>query len=750
MAFAAVYGQVLSGGRLLVAGDVLYCCPPWNGSRTAHSPTNPLLADPMDQFLPWLSLVENSFASGQLPLWDPYALSGKPLLANDQAAPFSLFTLTSLLFGGAWGYSLAMLLKMWVAAVGTAVLLRLYHARPLAAGVAAISYATSSFMVLWLAWPQAGVAALLPWVFAMVEWYLQRPSTLAAAAVAVTVALQFLSGHAETSLFLGVGTVLYSGVRALDGRPGRAFHLATLAGVGLLGSALASVQLLPFLVELSRSSLAADRAAVAFGSAHLPLTDLTSWIAPNLRGNPAVDGLPGRLPNYNESTGFAGVAALVLSAVQVLAGWNRRTETAALATVGLFAVATVYTPFSHLLAQLPLFAVSGNSRMTVLVCLAVAALAGLGLDVLLERARRHSRVGIGLLAVGLTGLALFACTATAFALFRGQVEAFVPFHPRGWVGFWLLAAGVTLAGALGLTAGGWLTGHRVAAAGLAALTLLEGMLFAGPFQPQVRPGETPPPSSSLAWLRANAGTRPIAATGFSLLPETATLYGLRDVRGYDVVRSPRERVYWSHADPGYHDATLQTWLERPRPEWLAAAGVSYVLSPGREALAGTRPVWQGEGVTVGEVHNPRPVAFVAKEVKCVTGGMETAADEMEPAPLGPVVLETKRCPSAGQASVTVLKESPGHAEMTVTAKDPAVVVLLQSWDPDWRVTVDGRPAEAVPADVLFQAVEVPQGDHAVVFAYDPWSLRLGIWLSLAALLVVAALAIQHWMRWPRG
>src|SRR5262249_59342320 len=103
----------------------------------------------------------------------------------------------------------------------------------------------------------------------------------------------------------------------------------------------------------------------------------------------------------------------------------------------------------------------------------------------------------------------------------------------------------------------------------------------------------------------------VAATGLSLLPETATLYGLSDIRGYDVVRSPRVRAYWSAADPAFHDEALITQLERPKVDWLAAAGVHYVLTPGNQPLPGTEAVFHGEDVTIGSVPDTPPFAVAA-------------------------------------------------------------------------------------------------------------------------------------------
>src|SRR3990167_950447 len=54
---------------------------------------NFLITDPIRQIIPWKSLVVDSFSSGFLPLWNPYEMAGKPLLANFQSSPFYLFNI---------------------------------------------------------------------------------------------------------------------------------------------------------------------------------------------------------------------------------------------------------------------------------------------------------------------------------------------------------------------------------------------------------------------------------------------------------------------------------------------------------------------------------------------------------------------------------------------------------------------------------------------------------------------------------
>jgi hypothetical protein len=75
------------------------------------------------------------------------------------------------------------------------------------------------------------------------------------------------------------------------------------------------------------------------------------------------------------------------------------------------------------------------------------------------------------------------------------------------------------------------------------------------------------------------------------------------------------------------------------------------------------------------------------------------------------------------------------------------LLLLDSYSPDWRVTVDGLDAAAVRANALFRVVRLPAGTHVVEFIYRPRALIWGASISLVASLVVLGIVVRS--RRPR-
>lgn len=728
--FVILYGSVLTGRRVMVGGDILYEFAPWAGTPGAHPAHNPWVSDGITQFLPWLVVIRQSFMAGRLPLWNPYALFGTPLLGNGQAAPFSPFTLLAVLVGGAWGMSLAMLAKLWVAGVGLALYLRCLRVGWLGAALGGLAFAASSFMIVWLHGQGSAVAALMPWVFAGVEYYVQAPSGRRLALLGLAIGLQFLGGQPDASLYLCVGVALYGIVRCT--KRGNRSALPGLAAAAVVGVLVASVQLLPFAAVLKESGALGTRAAEKLGLQSLPLTYLDSWLVPNIHGNPGIDGAIGRATNYNEGTGFAGVTALTLAMPGLIFQWRRdRSTMSALVLVGLVSVSIAYGLLTPVVGRLPGFASAPSNRMTMLTCFVVAALGGIGFDGLVQRHRGGaSRLGLVSSVVGLEAVGAVVVGALLLVHYGARVDLLGPALPHGWITFWLVFGAACLVGAAGLATAAWFGMRRTAASGLTLLALVEAAVFAVPFQPQLPSSEVPPPSAAMDWLVAHAGTRTIAAQGDAISGETAALYGLHDATGYERTQSDRVNIFWSQADPSYGQG-----LAEPGAEWLAAAGVSYFMTHGSSFLPGTVPVYRAEGVTISRVPDARPFAFAASAVGWVASPRQ-AARRMAADPLGTVYLEGSGTSEAGNATVTVVSRQAGNVDLEVNAARSAEVVILQSYAPGWKATVDGHRTGILAADVLFQAVRVPAGRHQVSLVYWPSSVPIGIGLTGAGLLLV--------------
>jgi hypothetical protein len=107
-----------------------------------------------------------------------------------------------------------------------------------------------------------------------------------------------------------------------------------------------------------------------------------------------------------------------------------------------------------------------------------------------------------------------------------------------------------------------------------------------------------------------------------------------------------------------------------------------------------------------------------------------------------VLLEREAAPAAGQpgsaavvSAAAMIDERPtALAVQADVGENGGFLTVLDSFDPDWHVTVDGEPATLLRANVLFRAVRLNPGQHEVRFEYRPTAFFAGGVISLATAL----------------
>jgi hypothetical protein len=178
---------------------------------------------------------------------------------------------------------------------------------------------------------------------------------------------------------------------------------------------------------------------------------------------------------------------------------------------------------------------------------------------------------------------------------------------------------------------------------------------------------------------------------------------------------------------------------------LAVGAVKDVLALHDPGVAGLDPVqrWRGpflEDVRLLRFADALPRAFVVGEGRI--GDIDTLLDPAFDPSRSAVVSDVPAAPASGPAGgrARILELRADSVRLEVTAEGPALMVLVDTWDPGWRVRLDGAPVPLLRANVAFRGVAMPAGTHRVEMVYRPRWLGVGIGLSiLAALAAVACL-----------
>lgn len=734
--------ESLFGGKVLSPADVLLVEESFRDLRPAdYEPANRLLMDPALQFEPWLEFSRSMLRRGKLPLWNSFTGCGSPLLANGQSAVFDPFHAIAYL--GTLPRALAWMAaaRLWVAGVGMFLLARCWRIGPFGRWFAGLAYPFCGFMTVWLLFPLASVAAWLPWLFWATERHVRKHNSCSGALVSLIAGFVLLGGHVQTSAHVLGASFLYVIWR-------RWRTAMVWLGWVALGVGVAAIEIVPLGAYLARSPVWADReaeGAPAWALVRPRILDAACTAMPYVYGSQR-RGMPNfakalGVHNLNESAaGFAGLATLLWLAPLAWAARGRYRRVAFLAALLVFGVMGAFgvPPVANLFRALPIIKVIDNRRLLLWVAFCLVLLGAFGIERL---PRAFSRTGqrrtVSLISPGLWNALAFILFASAIVVSRAgpwlqaratahyaaatakglldetaalrnaerQVRDAVTFLPRYYA--------ATAALLLGMSWLYWAHRRGLVSSNNTRLILTAatiGQLFAFGFglNPAIAPELYRAESEVIRYLKRVAPPPArIVAIGAELPPNVLMRFGLSDVRNYDSVELSRSLAWF---EPIYEaSAEKQARTSRRSVTWTSALrGLDRLKAAGVTAIVGATPPPSGtfeDVVRVGSV-------WVARVDKTRLAGIEFN----------------------------------DHGEIWIDARGESGdrKVVFETFDPGWRGELDGRP---VPVDVhagSFLSTRIAPGGRRLVLRYEPFEVRIALWVSGVCLVLTAFCFASVW------
>ena len=736
----------------------------------------PLHFDHADSFHPWQVFAGRELRDGEIPLWNPYSFAGHPFFANGQNGMLYPPRLAaSYVVSPARVHDVLLVSHFFLAGVAMFLLLAVLRVSFPAAVFGGIAWMVNSFALAWQALDHyVAIEVCLPAGVLLAHLAVRRRSWPAALGLAAVGGLLFLGGNVlfvELALITiyGYGLALALSEVRRD-RAAATGGVARLAAAGALSVGSAAVVILPTLV-LSRESGRVSLSFDELGEFAVDWDDLAHVFLPPPD--------PFGHDPYHHAL-FAGTAVGVLA---LLGLFRRRVFTLFAALLGALVVLFMtHSPVTNVVAQ----AVPGFdnfkplARAAFVLVFALVGLAAFGLDRVLGwlssartlalRDRLPIRPSAGALRAALI-VVLAGSVLVQAGRWGGDVMLHHPnraellYPPTPLIDYLqrqregrFLPTGMSFRGATSMShrlrsAIGYesllprrtQTFWRVVAEGLGPAELAkERLVFA--YHPVLDLAELRPR------LLARAGVVHVVAPP---LDPALNYYRLPD--GRIVMR-----------EPGYYNPANPYDTGRPREgnteefERYGPLDPRWEGNPSAFPPRGLELRYDAEDGRVFTVAGALSRAYVVAGCE-VVGGPAAAlerfvarGDARTDVLLERSYLREKELTCAGSAEgdprpASVVEESTDELVVEATAARDGWLVLNDSWDDDWRATVDGRETEVVPANYAFRAVPIPAGTHTVRFSYEPASFRWGAVVSLASFAVIAAgFAFCLWRRRQRS
>jgi len=691
--------KVFAKGLAPFPGDLLVgAYHPWLEYRWGYDAgipiKNPLISDVFSQIFTWKQLAVESYRQGTWPLWNPYTLSGYPLLANFHSGSLYIFNLL-MIPNLEWGWNLLLYLQLAGAGLTMPWFLYVSKYRPEEALAGAVTYAFSGFaLVMWQVVHAGHAMVWIPALLALVGSYFRYRQEKYLWALPFGFFLVITAGHFQGMIYAFAVTGIYFLFRWLvEGK--RLQPLLVFAGVMVLSVAIGGMQLLPTMEMTQRS--------VRFGEGYikdvnfglLPWQYLTKLVAPDFFGHPSTGNSWGFF-NYQETTfyiGIAGAVAMLLGIVK----WSSLSRTEKFFWTG--GVLVLLFGFDSPLGKLiyttgfPGLSTSAAGRVFMLFSLCGAVMTA-GLVRIAREVRLRDWIVVGLMGT--------AVTATGLGM--PGLEEKINTAVRNLAFPLLLAAGI--AGALFATRR-WPRMRWI----LIAVIVVDLFRFGWKYTPFTDPRWMFPDSKVTTFLRQQPGLFRIEREDRNILPpNTWEAYHLMTTSGYDPMAVREYAIAYQtevnlEENPG---ASRYVVLHTHDPEALGKFGVKYLV-----ALELNQ-----DWLNKSRINNTWKQVFESD-------GPDGRLLVLE----NPRFQEVIRMENPLQGKVTVQEFSPGVIRAEVESTASGRMLVTQMDYPGWKAEVNGWPVPIERAGV-FQAIPVEGGKSTVTLRYTPASFRMGIWLTM--------------------
>lgn len=733
-------GRALFTSGVYAPVDLPYLTDPLKSMKAANGIErihNGLLSDVYCLNIPWKYAVRVAYEQGDWALWNPFSFAGDILAASAQSTPYEPIFLLSLLLPFANSLTFIAGITLFLTGLLAFAFFRELRCSELASLTGATAWMFSTFLVFWLEWVITPTTMWMPLILLAVRRIVRERTVSSAAILTAAFVMMLLNGHPESALHIVTVGLMWAAVELTLLRFTGIARAALLGiGAGVVALLLTAIYMLPIIEGIPQTAEHDHRQQVfALQERSVP----TERAVERLKAHfvPFVFGAPQRewpadppfLP-YPESSSCGSVALALALFGAWKSEWRGKWMGVAMVVLGL-TCAIELAPFADWIAKIPLYDIALNNRLTAVAALGIALLAALGVDAL------DARGAVSRLA------AVAFVTAIALAmlvhhLWPAMQDAKLSYE------FVRTSTAALIVPVLIASVFALLLRKRPVQLAVAVLVLIAAQrtIELSDFYPTLPASTAYPKIPMFDKLPKSDEPYRVTGYGYALIPNTATLYRLEDVRGYQAMTfAPMKdaQAYWSIQQPVWWNRIED--LQRP---FISMLNVRYAIAEDAFPTPdGWREVARQPGSVIWENSRVLPRAFVPQNIAIAADPVATFGDRIfnvddfgrwswvEIPDAKPLV------GSNGPGTVTTRRAGMNALELNATLENPSWIVISQMAWKGWRAYVDGNPTKVRRANHTVLGIYVDKGTHAIRLQYLPHSFVVGRAISLATIVALA-------------
>jgi hypothetical protein len=718
-----------------------------------------LIWDAADYYYPYLFFVSDSFRHGDIPLWSPFLFNGFPSVGDIQAQTFYPPNFLFMIFTTFSPYAvhLSLVLHFCLAGVFMYFLSRHYLQNRWACAISALAYMLSGYMVGHIEHLTIiDLIAWLPLVFLLLEKAMMINNVAYAFIAGLFFGVSILAGHPQSThaiIFVLIIHALYRATNSYVREKKKALFLRPILvlsiclGVGLLISA---VQIIPT-YELTKESLRAGALSfeVAAGSGQLRFSDAVILFMPNYFG--AVSGPYWDQMDISQSLLYIGIMPLFFIGLALINA-RKRPDIIYFFIMALFSLMVSLGEhgfiFRLLYDYVPGFDHFRSPVNTAFIFTFFGALlAGQGFNVLSQKVKKRTLfIYFGIfLALGLilhslgpvpsadigdaaiqninSGLAFFVVFLSVSAVVV-TLSVHFPEHKNIYFSILLLFTFADLF----INLSDSMTIGEKAPPGLyekeaEIITRIKGGSgIASGAGPGIELN-----ASDLAQGLYRVYTQPTGNAGTAVFGfNRAMLHRMFLVEGYEPLEMSRHRKLIDVLSVSNLDNLLKI------------SNAKYITS------------MVNNNVDLKNYPGFLPRAYIVPNARFRDNDDRVLEELAVFDPSSEVIISGKgtdiagRTMAASEWSSTVSRYTGNLVEIRTQSVKDGFLVLSDTYYPGWRAWIDGVGSPVMRANYDFRALQLPAGEHTVVFKFTPRYLTLGLFMGLGGIFLVGFVFLKMW------